>query len=98
MCDPIPITLLKIIVNPVENAIQRHVPINQVKHTNLQTVRLNPTASQPQGGGGRALPYKRPMGMCRWMGSLFHDWSDYNRVAFSKELLEWGRAISEFLG
>jgi len=21
--------------------------------------------------------------MCRWMGSHFHDWGDYNRVAFS---------------
>ena len=29
--------------------------------------------------------------MCRWMGSHFHDWIDYNGVAFSIELLEWGR-------
>ena len=29
--------------------------------------------------------------MCRWMGSHFHDWVDYNGVAFSIELLEWGR-------
>ena len=29
------------------------------------------------------------MGMCRWMGSHFHDWIDYNGVAFSIELLEW---------
>ena len=28
--------------------------------------------------------------MCRWMGSHFHDWSDYNGVAFSIDLLEWG--------
>ena len=33
------------------------------------------------------LPYKRLMGMCRWMGSHFHDWIDYNGVAFSIELL-----------
>ena len=33
--------------------------------------------------------------MCRWMGSLFHDWSDYNGVTFSIELQEWGHA---FLG
>ena len=25
------------------------------------------------GGGGGVLPYKRLMGMCRWMGSHFHD-------------------------
>ena len=48
--------------------------------------------------GGRALPYKRLMGMCRWMGSHFHDWIDYNGVAFSKELLEWGRTFSDFWG
>ena len=36
--------------------------------------------------------------MCRWMGSHFHDWFDYNGVAFSIELLQWGRTFSEFLG
>ena len=35
---------------------------------------------QPQGG---VLPCNRLMGMCRWMGSHFHDWIDYNGVAFS---------------
>ena len=44
------------------------------------------------------LPYKRLMGMCRWMGSHFHDWIDYNGVAFSKELLEWGRTFLDFWG
>ena len=32
-------------------------------------------------GGRGVLPYNRLMGMCRWMGSHFHDWSDYNGVA-----------------
>ena len=32
--------------------------------------------------------------MCRWMRSHFHDWIDYNGVAFSIELLEWGRTFS----
>ena len=49
-------------------------------------------------GGGWTLPYKRLMGMCRWLGSHFHDWTDYNGVAFSKELLEWGRTFSDFWG
>ena len=31
--------------------------------------------------GGGVLPYKRLIGMCRWMGSHFHDWTDYNGVA-----------------
>ena len=34
--------------------------------------------------------------MCRWMGWHFHDWSDYNGVAFSIELLQWGRTFSDF--
>ena len=49
------------------------------------------------GGWGHFL-IKRLMGMFRWMGSHFHDWIDYNGVAFSKELLEWGRTFSDFWG
>ena len=26
------------------------------------------------------LPYERLMGMCRWMGSHFHDWINFNGV------------------
>ena len=47
---------------------------------------------------GRVLPYKRLMGMCCWMWSHFQDWTDYNGVAFSIELLEWGRTYSDFWG
>ena len=36
--------------------------------------------------------------MCRWMGSHFHDWIDYNGVAFSTELLEWACIFSGFGG
>ena len=50
------------------------------------------------GGGGGVLPYKRLMGMCRRMGLHFHDWIDYNGVAFSIDLLEWGRKFSAFGG
>ena len=38
----------------------------------------------PSPGGG-ILPYKGLTGMCRWMRSHFHDWIDYNGVAFSIE-------------
>ena len=49
--------------------------------------------------GGGILPYKRLMGMRGWRGSHFHEWIDYNGVAFSRELLEWGpRAFSDFWG
>ena len=48
--------------------------------------------------GGGVLSYKRILGMCRWMGSHFHDWIDYNGVAFSIDLLEWGRKFSDFWG
>ena len=34
--------------------------------------------------------------MFRWMGSHFHDWIDWNGVAFSIGLLEWGRTFSDF--
>ena len=49
-----------------------------------------------QTGGGEVIPYKRLIGMCRWMGSHFHDWSDFYGVEFSIELLEWGRTFSDF--
>ena len=50
-------------------------------------------------GGGGGTSYKRLMGMCRWMGSHFHDWIDYNGVAFfSIELLELGCTFSDFFG
>ena len=45
---------------------------------------------------GGVFPYKTVIGMCRLMGSHFQDWSDYNGVAFSKDLLEWGRKFSDF--
>ena len=48
------------------------------------------------------LSFTRLMGMCCWMGSHFHDFIDYNDVAFSTEfpteLLEWGRTLSAFWG
>ena len=48
------------------------------------------------GGGGRVLPYKRLMGISRWIESHFHDWFDYNGVTFSIQVLEWGGTLSEF--
>ena len=41
------------------------------------------------------LPSNKLTGMCRWMGAQFLDWIKYNRVAFSRELLECGRKISD---
>ena len=48
--------------------------------------------------GEGVLPYKRLMGICRWIGSHFPDGNDYNGVVFSIELLEWGRTFSDSLG
>ena len=55
---------------------------------------LKESKSPPQGGGGGGgTPYKRLMGMCRWVDSHFYDWFiNYNGVAFSIELLEYGVA------
>ena len=47
---------------------------------------------------GGVLPYKKLMGMRRWMLSHFHDWIDYNGVAFSIELLQWDQTFSDFGG
>ena len=52
----------------------------------------------PSEPGGGALPYKRLMGMCRWMESHFDDWIDYNGVPFSIALLEWVDTFSDFWG
>ena len=46
--------------------------------------------------GGTSLQVAN--GMCRWMGSHFHDWIGYNGVALSTELLEWGHTFSDFWG
>ena len=48
--------------------------------------------------GGAVTSFKGVIGMCRWMGSHFHDWIDYNGVAFSIALLEWGRTFSDVWG
>ena len=58
-------------------------------------------SNSPEGAGEGVLPDNRLMGMCRWMGLHFHDWIDYNGVAFSIELLEcfthfrmfWGKIV-----
>ena len=39
--------------------------------------------SEGQTRGGGALPSNGLLGMCRWMGSHFHDSTDYNGVTFS---------------
>ena len=53
-------------------------------------------------GDGSVLPINELMGVCRWMGSHFYYWIDYNGVAFSTEspteLLEWGRKLSGVWG
>ena len=36
----------------------------------------------PPPGGGGGLPSGRLMGMCRWMRSHFHDWTNYYGVHF----------------
>ena len=53
------------------------------RHTSPRWRCIRHSGNNTPGGGGGVLPYKRLMGMCRWMGSHFHDWIiDYNGVAF----------------
>ena len=58
---------------------------------------MNERAKVHRKPGGGVLPKKRLMGMWHCVGSHFHDWIDCNGVAFSIELLEWGRTFSDFL-
>ena len=39
----------------------------------------------PRGGGEWGAYFLRLMGMNGWMGSHFHDWIEYNGVAFTIE-------------
>ena len=58
--------------------------------------------------GESVLPYKRLMGMCRWMRLHFHDWIDYSGVVFLIELLVkkgvahfrifWGETVLHIYG
>ena len=59
---------------------------NRARHK-AKTWRFQQTIPSGGGGGGwgMVLPSNRLMGMCSWMGSHFHDWVDYNGVAFSIE-------------
>ena len=50
------------------------------------------------GGRGGLHPSTRLMEMCCWMGSHFCDWVDCKGVAFSIELLEWGRTFCGYWG
>ena len=68
---------------------------------NCLTAGLN-CAKKPGGGGGWGgrglLPYKRLIGMCRWMGSHFDDWSDYNEGRIFNRFTRMGLHIFGFLG
>ena len=57
---------------------------NQAKYSRAKSSKERRTEKLGVGAGG-VLPYKRLMGMYRWMGSHFHDWIDYNGVAFAIE-------------
>ena len=68
--------------------------------TDILTGKSNAPPGGPHFGSNSpvgVLPYKRLLGMCRWMGSRFHGWIDYNGVTFLVELLEWDRTFSGFL-
>ena len=47
---------------------------------------------------GGVLPFKRLMGMCRWMGSHFHDWIDYDGGCIFNGVTMMGSHIFGFLG
>ena len=57
-----------------------------------------PILCKTPGGGGGALPINGLMGMCRWMGSHFHNVTDYNGVTFSSIFYRVTRMGSHFSG
>ena len=71
--------------------------INGEKILNIKKIVVS--ACIPGGGvrGGGILPFKRLMEMCRWIGSHFHNWIDYNGIAFSI-VTKMGSHIFGFLG
>ena len=68
---------------------------------------LDPYTSHYPAGGEGVLPYKRLMGMCRWMGlHSLNDWIHYKEVAFSvvtrigspKFFDFWGKTVLHIYG
>ena len=51
-----------------------------------------------RGGGGGGTPLQEANRDMPLDGVHFLDWSDYNGVALSIDLLEWGRKFSDFWG
>ena len=62
-------------------------------NASLDLPQIDPESRGGGGGSGGGV-----VGMCRWMVSHFYDLIDYNGVAFSIELLEWGHTFSDFGG
>ena len=54
--------------------------------------------SKVKSRGDGELPSNGLLGMCRWMGSHFHDSTDYNGVAFSSIFNRVTRMGSHFFG
>ena len=66
---------------------------------NLLLYHKVPRGGKPGGGGkGYLLIRGFLVGMCRLIGSHFHNWIDYRGVEISIELLEWGVTFWDFLG
>ena len=68
-----------------------------MRKKNLKHKKNSCVSMHPGGWCAGILPFKRLMGMCRWIGSHFHDWIDYNGIAFSI-VTKMGFHIFGFLG
>ena len=65
----------------------------------VQTIGMTTTGTNKVSIDGQDDSFiARLLGVCHWMGSHFHNWTDYNGVTFLVELLEWGHTFSGFLG
>ena len=70
--------------------------VDPAKKSNSIYCRFNPGRE-----GGGVLPSKVLLGMCRWMGLYFHNWTDYNGVTFLtcfSRVTRMGSQIFEIFG
>ena len=65
----------------------------------VQTIGMTTTGTNKVSIDGQDDSFiARLLGVCRWMGSHFHNWTDYNGVTFLVELLEWGHTFLGLMG
>ena len=82
---------------PILCSLSALIPRSLSLHSLLQVNQGRLSREKDPGGGRRVLPNNRLMEMCRWMGSLFPDWVDYNGVVIFNRVTTMGSHIFRIL-